>query len=83
MDQTVVSIIIGVVALIVGLIAGKLIFAKNTQKKVEEAEIQAKNIVKEAELRAETIKKEKQLEAKERFVQLKAEHDKEVLERNR
>jgi ribonuclease Y len=83
MDQTVVSIIIGIVALLIGLLAGKLIFAKNTQKKIEEAESQAKNILKEAELRAETIKKEKQLEAKERFVQLKAEHDKEVLERNR
>lgn len=45
--------------------------------------MQAQNILKEAELRAETVKKEKQLEAKEKFVQLKAEHDKEVLERNR
>ena len=32
---------------------------------------------------AENLKKEKILEAKERFVQMKAEHDKEVLERNR
>ena len=44
---------------------------------------QAANILKEAESRAETIKKEKQLEAKERFVQLKSEHEREVLERNR
>ena len=84
MDQTtLVSIIIGVSTLIVGLVAGKFLFAKNTKKQVEDAESQAKNILREAELRAETIKKEKQLEAKERFVQLKAEHDKEVLERNR
>ena len=84
MDQTtLVSIIIGVSTLIVGLVAGKFLFAKNTKKQVEDAESQAKNILRESELRAETIKKEKQLEAKERFVQLKAEHDKEVLERNR
>jgi ribonuclease Y len=83
MDQTVMFIIIGVSALIVGLIAGKFIFAKNTKKQVEEAELQAQNILKEAELRAETIKKEKQLEAKEKFVQLKSEYDREVLERNR
>lgn len=83
MDQTVMFIIIGVSALIVGLIAGKFIFAKNTKKQVEEAESQAQNILKEAELRAETIKKEKQLEAKEKFVQLKSEYDREVLERNR
>jgi len=83
MDQTLVLIIAAAVALIVGLIAGKLIFAKNTQKQVDEANLQAQNILKEAELRAETIKKEKQLEAKERFVQLKAEHEREVNERNR
>ncbi|MBW0160791.1 MAG: ribonuclease Y [Sediminibacterium sp. Gen4] len=83
MDQTLVLIIAAPVALIVGLIAGKFIFAKNTQKQIDEANLQAQNILKEAELRAETIKKEKQLEAKERFVQLKAEHEREVNDRNR
>ena len=83
MDQTVIFIIIGVISLIVGVTAGRFLFAKNTKKQIEEAELQAQNILKEAESRAETIKKEKQLEAKERFVQLKSEHDKEVLERNR
>ncbi|MBA4195973.1 MAG: ribonuclease Y [Chitinophaga sp.] len=83
MEPTVLSIIIGAVSLIAGVIAGKLIFAKNTKKQVEEAELQSQTILKEAELRAETIKKEKLLEAKEKFVQLKADHDKEVLERNR
>ena len=83
MDQTVVFIIIGVTALIVGLIAGRLFFAKNTKKQVAEAEQTAQTILKEAELRAETIKKEKQLEAKERFVQLKSDYDRDLLERNR
>lgn len=81
--ETIVLIITGAVSLIVGLIAGKFIFAKNTQKQIDEANVQAQNILREAELRAETIKKEKQLEAKERFVQLKAEHEREVNERNR
>lgn len=83
MDQNVLYIIIGVAALVVGLIAGKVLFARNTKKQVEEAEHQAQTILKEAELRAETIKKEKQLEAKERFVQLKSEYEREVNERNR
>lgn len=81
MDYT--AIIIGVLALIVGIVAGKFIFAKNTQQQVAEAEAKANSLIKEAELRAETLKKEKQLEAKEKFVQLKAEYDKEVLERNK
>ena len=84
MDQTLlIYIIIGVITFIIGIVAGKFIFAKNTQKQIDEASIQAQSILKEAEIRAETLKKEKQLEAKERFVQLKAEHDREVLERNK
>ncbi len=83
MDPIVIYIIIGVAALIVGLLLGKAVFAKNTRKQVEDAEIQASNILKEAEIRADTIKKEKELEAKEKFVQMKAEHDRELLDKNR
>ena len=83
MDQNVVFIIIGVSALIVGLIAGRLFFAKNTKKQVEDAESQAQSILKEAENRAENIKREKQLEAKEKFIQLKSDYDRDLLERNR
>jgi ribonuclease Y len=83
MDSVILLIISATVALVIGVIAGRFIFAKNTKKQLEDAENQAQNILKEAELRAETVKKEKQLEAKERFVQLKADHDKEILEKNR
>ena len=83
MDPNILSIIIGGAALLLGIIAGKLIFAKNTRHKIEEAEIQSQAILKEAELRAETIKKEKEVEAKERFIQMKSAHDKEVMEKNR
>ena len=75
-------IISGAVALIVGVILGRIIFAKNTKKQIETAEQQAQKIIADAQMQAETIKKEKQLEAKERFVTLKAEHDKEVFQRN-
>ncbi len=77
----IIPIIIGVAALIVGIILGKFIFAKNTQQKVQEAEIQAQKIISEGQLRAETFKKEKELEAKEKFVQLKADHDRDVMQR--
>lgn len=83
MDPNILLAIIGAGALVVGLALGKIIFARNTQKKIEEAEIKAETILKEAELRAETIKKEKEVEAKERFVQLKAAHEKELLEKNK
>jgi len=83
MDPIILTIIVAVVALVAGIIAGKFIFAKNVNQKIEEAELHAKSIVKEAELRAETVRKEKELEAKERFVSLKSAHDKDVNERNR
>jgi ribonucrease Y len=83
MDANIIYIIIGVVALIVGVIAGRFIFAKNTKKQLEEADQQARKIISDSQTTAENLKKEKLLEAKEKFVQLKAEHDKETLERNR
>jgi ribonucrease Y len=83
MDPIIISVIIGVAALVAGIIVGKLIFAKNTRQKVEEAELQSQTILKEAELRAETIRKEKELEAKEKFVQMKSSHEKDVMERSR
>ena len=83
MDPNILSVIIGAVALIAGIILGKLIFSKNTRKQIVEAELQSQTILKEAELRAETTRKEKELEAKEKFVQMKSAHDKEVFEKNK
>src|SRR5689334_5901330 len=84
MDQNILfAIVAGVAGLIIGIILGKFIFAKNTKKQIADAELIAQNIIKEAELRGETFKKEKELEAKERFVQMKSNHDKEVFERNK
>ncbi len=83
MDLNIITIIIAVVALVAGIIAGKFIFAQDTRKKIDEAELQAQSLLKEAQLKADTYKKERELEAKERFVHLKSEHEKEVMERNR
>ena len=82
MEPNIIYIIVGVVALVIGTILGKIIFAKNTKKQVEEAEKQSKLILKEAELTAENLRKEKELDAKEKFVQMKATHEKEVMQRN-
>ena len=42
----------------------------------------ANEIVREAEAKSEMVKKDRMLEAKERFIQLKTEHEKEVMTRN-
>jgi ribonucrease Y len=75
-------IIIGAIALIIGIVLGKFIFSKNTKKQLQDAEEQSKKIIADANIHAENLKKEKMLEAKERFVQLKSEHDKETFQRN-
>lgn len=82
MEVTLMSTIAAVVALIIGFLLGKVIFAKNTQHKLQEAELQAQKIISEAQLTAENLKKDRLLEAKEKFLQLKSEHEKEVLQRN-
>ncbi len=83
MEPTILYIIIGAVTLIIGVIAGRFAFAKNTKKQVEIADLQAQSLIKEAQLRAENIRKEKELEAKEKFVQLKSDYDREINERTR
>ena len=81
MEPNILSILIGGVSLIVGTVLGKVFFAKNTKKTVEDAKSEAQKIVSDAQSQAETLKKEKILEAKEKFVQMKADHEKDVLVR--
>ncbi|WP_217604504.1 ribonuclease Y [Chitinophaga sp. GbtcB8] len=82
MDTTVITTIAAVVALVIGIVLGKVIFAKNTQQKIQDAEQQAQKIISDAQISAENLKKDRLLEAKEKYLQLKTEHDKEVLQRN-
>lgn len=82
-SQLIIPIITGILAALAGLGLGKTIFAKDTKNKVEEARKQAENILSDAQFKAENLKKERLLEAKEKYVQLKADHDKELLEKNR
>ena len=82
-SQLIIPIIIGITATLVGLGLGKLIFSKNSAAKLEEAKKQAEQLLNDAQFKAENLKKERLLEAKEKFVQLKADHDKEVFEKNR
>lgn len=82
MDSNIILIIVGIVALAAGIFVGKLIFAKNTKKEVERAEAEAQKIIANGLAQAETLKKEKLLEAKENFVQLKMEHEKDISQRS-
>jgi len=81
MDSTMIAAIVAVVAILIGIVIGKLIFAKNTKRNIEEAEQQAKKIIGDANTQSETLKEKKILEAKEHFLQLKSQHEKDVIQR--
>ena len=82
MEPNILFIIIGAIALTSGLLLGKFVFAKNTNKLIQDAEDQAKKVIADGQLQAENLKKEKLLEAKEKFVQLKSDYDRDVLQRS-
>lgn len=72
--------IIGIsAALIGGVIAG---FILSNSRLNKSAVREKENMIKEAELKNEAIKQEKILQAKEKFLQLKSEHDKSVSQKN-
>lgn len=82
-----ITIIIGVVALLIGAAAG-LFFGKssiNSKAKymIEDAKKSAENIIEKANVQAEAVKKEKQLQAKERFLELKSQHDADIQSREK
>lgn len=83
MDQTILVAIVSVVAILIGIFLGKQIFAKNTQKQIQEAEQQAEKIKQDAKDYAETLKEKKVLEAKEHFLQKKSEFDEDVSRRKK
>lgn len=84
MDSTamIIAALSAVAAMVIGIFLGKAIFAKNTQQKIAEAEQQARKITEDAKIQSETLKEKRLLEAKEKFLQLKSEHEKEVLQKN-
>ncbi|MCM4161186.1 ribonuclease Y [Antarcticibacterium sp. W02-3] len=85
METTTIIIIIS--ALIVGLAIGygiaKVLERNNASKVVQRAKKSAAGILKEAKTEAESIKKDKILQAKEKFIELKAEHEKVILGRDK
>ncbi len=81
MDNGLLLIIIGLVALVVGFFIGKILSSKNTQAQIAEAETQAKRLLEDAARQAETIQKNKAVEAKQHFLELKEKHDEEVRQR--
>jgi len=81
--ESMLYIIIGlIVGLLIGVVIGRNLLRKIFKKQEIAVQNKAKKILKEAEQDAEHLKKNRLLEAKEKFLQLKSEHEKEVNQRN-
>ena len=71
-----------IIAFAVGVVIGRFVLRFLFKKQEVAAQSKAKRILKEAEQAGEHLKKQRLLEAKEKFLQLKAEHEKETNQKN-
>lgn len=83
MNEIFIPIIAVIAGIIVGLVIAKILEKKNASQLIKSAKKNAANIIKEAKTEAESIKKDKILQAKEKFIELKAEHEKVILSRDK
>jgi len=84
MDNSIIMIAGGVIlGLVIGFIIAKTLEKNHASKLVKEAKKNAVLILKEANSEGETIKKDKILQAKEKFLELKSEHEVVILSRDK
>lgn len=83
MDNIVLLIIIGIVGLAIGFAIAKYLEKNNASQLTKSAKKNAASILKSAKSDAESIKKDKMLQAKEKFIELKSEHEKVILSREK
>jgi ribonucrease Y len=84
MDNSIIIIIGGILlGVVIGFIIAKTLEKNNASKLVKEAKKSAASILKEANIEGESIKKDKILQAKEKFIELKSEHEKVILSRDK
>lgn len=76
-------IITAILGLVVGFLIAKILEKNNASQVVKNAQERAASIVKEAKSEGESIKKDKILQAKEKFLELKSEHEKVILGRDK
>ncbi len=69
--------------LILGFIIAKALEKNKASKLIKDAKRNASTLIKEAKSEGEAIKKDKILQAKEKFIELKSEHEKVILSRDK
>lgn len=83
MDNIITIGVVAVIGLVLGFMISKLIERNRASQTIGQAKKNADSILKSAKADAEAIKKDKILQAKEKFIELKAEHEKVILNRDK
>ena len=83
MDNIVTIIITGIVGVVAGFAIAKILEKSNISNLIKTAKKEAASIIKDANFEAENIKKDKILQAKEKFIELKSEHEQVILARDK
>ncbi|HLV92741.1 MAG TPA: ribonuclease Y [Aequorivita sp.] len=83
MENLLLYIALLIVGLALGFLIAKLLERNNASGIIKEAKQTAASIIKEANSEAESTKKDKILQAKEKFLELKSEHEKVILSRDK
>ena len=83
MDSTLLIIVSGIIGIAAGFGIAKIIEKSNISNLIKNAKKEAASILKDANLEAENIKKDKILQAKEKFIELKSEHEQVILARDK
>lgn len=76
-------IISGIIGIAIGFGIAKIIEKSNISNLIKNAKKEAASILKDANFEAENIKKDKILQAKEKFIELKSEHEQVILARDK
>lgn len=72
-----------IVGLAIGFIIAKIVEKSKSKKVLNDTKKEVNTLLKEGRLEAEALKKDKILQAKEKFIELKAEHEKVILAREK
>lgn len=83
MDNTIIIVVAAVVGLAIGFIIAKMMEKGKATKTISNAKREATNVLKEAKKEGENIKKDKIFQAKEKFLELKAEHEKVIINKDK
>jgi ribonuclease Y len=81
MELSSLTIIFSVSGIVLGFVIAKIFEKSNAAKIIEDAKKQASSILKSADKEGESLKKDKILQAKEKFIELKSEHEKVIYAR--